>query len=151
MEWFWFFPDRCLWVYVSSEDSGLFNWTPCPVNGTGWSISERCPRNVQADEEAAWAWEVRAGKGKCCKSHPIQSRMLLSRLQVPPTFSALKPLARNRQQHTTLTARVDLPLWFWNIRERSNRGGATLPVFWVVPGSRTSWYLLTENQQREST
>jgi len=33
----------------------------------GWSISERCHRKVHAEEEAARAGEVRAGKGKFWK------------------------------------------------------------------------------------
>lgn len=146
---FWFFPSRCLWVYVISEESALCTWTPCPASGGGWSVSEGCPRNMHAEEEPAWAWEVTAGKSS--PGNPTQSRTLLSRLQVPLTFHALKPLTRNRQQHITLTVRVELPLPFWNIRGRNNWGGVTLPICQVVSGSRTSWYLLREPAERVLT
>lgn len=69
---FWFFPSRCLWVYVISEESALCTWTPCPASGGGWSVSEGCPRNMHAEEEPAWAWEVTAGKVKSWKPHSIQ-------------------------------------------------------------------------------
>lgn len=128
-----------------SEESEICNWTSCPESGTGWGISEWCPRNELAERAAAQAWGIRVGKGKYWKTHSIWD-LLLPRLQVTPTFSAWDLLSDSNNIDSMGRS---LSLQLWNTRGRSNWGGATLPIWQVIPSSRAT-YLLTENQQRDN-